>query len=658
MEFAELEQSIVMKTAEAFYENLSCLIYVDHHTQKYSMIKGDRVWEHSLEKKGSLSKLFFQLFTNIGDDNTTENSKYKKFRDEKFFEKENYYGYIEVVSEDRKIPYSLSLFQISDNEAVIMLQSEENVDAVNRIELDKIDAIQESYLFSMIVNLAEDSCINPNTTELSAARQDFLDIHYSDWRLMISNMFKESDRDVFLRMSSPEYIINTLEEQVSFELELQMMNIKGEFIWSKLTFTRMKDFSRENPRFVYTVQDYQKEMTRFLTQESIVKAVEQQNRELQELEKERTKFFSNMSHEIRTPINAILGMNEVIFRESGEENIRGYSKDIKSSGRFLLSIVNDILDYSKIKAGKMEIVPAEYELLDMVKEINLLMKSYMGEKKLDYVVKISEKLPRRLYGDEVRIKQVIVNLLTNAIKYTPEGKVVFEITPAKTESESFALAVKVSDTGIGIKEEELERLFLDYGRLDLEKNRKIEGTGLGMGIVTSLLNQMGSSLQVESRYGEGSVFSFVLPQKVVEVSMKKDTIEPQIDVKGKKVLLVDDNFINLNVAKILLGKLDLQVDAVDSGKKCLQALEEKAYDLVLLDHMMPEMDGVETLAEIRKKYKMPVIVMTANAGSGLRNEYQRMGFTDYLEKPIVPERLSLIMKTYLAGICTNGSLTE
>lgn len=465
---------------------------------------------------------------------------------------------------------------------------------------------------------------------------------------MIMNMFTENDRNVFLRMSSPEYIINTLEEQHSFDLELQMMNLEGNYIWCKLTFTRMKNFSRSNPRFVYTVRDYQKEMNRFFMQESIVKAVEAQNKELQELEKERTKFFSNMSHEIRTPLNAILGMNEVILREAKEESIRCYAKDVKNSGRFLLSIVNDILDYSKIKAGKMQIVPGEYNLLDMIKEINKLVKAYIGEKQLVYEVKVSEELPKRLYGDEVRITQIIVNLLTNAIKYTPEGKVLFEVMPAKTEEGHFALAVKVQDTGIGIKKEDLEQLFMEYGRLDLEKNYKIEGTGLGMGIVTSLLAQMESGLQVESVYGEGSTFSFLLPQKVVEIDEEEDVVDTCFDVSDKRILVVDDNVLNLNVAMNMLRTFNMKVDKADSGRKCLEAIENTEYDLILLDHLMPEMDGVETLRRIREKTQIPVIAMTANAETNARSEYVELGFTDYIEKPMVPEQINMILRTYLA----------
>lgn len=648
MEFQEKDKNIILQMAEALYKDLSGVIYVDNRTHSYTLIKGDSYWTRALGNKGELSKLFYQLFTKRDNDNTTENTKYKDFVDVTFFKKEKYSGNIEVVSEEKKKRYGVYLLKLSDSEAAILLRLKDGVDEVNQIELDKIDAIQENYLFSMIVNLAEDSCINPNTTEVSATRQDYLDFKYSDWRLMIMNMFMETDREVFLRMSSPEYIINTLEEQHSFDLELQMMNMEGNYIWCKLTFARMKNFSRSNPRFVYMVKDYQKEMNRFLNQESIVKAVEAQNKELQELEKERTKFFSNMSHEIRTPLNAILGMNEVILREATEDSIRCYAKDVKNSGRFLLSIVNDILDYSKIKAGKMQIVPAEYNLADMVKEINRLVKSYIGEKQLVYEVKISEELPKRLYGDEVRITQIIVNLLTNAIKYTPEGKVLFEIMPEKTEEGRFALAVKVQDTGIGIKKEELERLFTDYERLDVEKNRRIEGTGLGMGIVTSLLAQMESRLQVESVYGEGSTFSFVLPQKVVDIDKEDDVVETVIDVSDKRVLIVDDNRINLNVAANMLRTFNMKVDKADSGKKCLEAMEHTEYDMILLDHLMPEMDGVETLRRIREKADMPVIAMTANASSNARSEYVGMGFTDYIEKPMIPEQINMIMRTYLA----------
>lgn len=648
MKFEEIDKDIIMKTALALYKDLDGIIYVDNRAKKYKLLKGASFWENTLGEQGELSKLYFELFTKRSDEMTSENTEYRSFSNETFFETEKYYGNIEVVIDESKMRYGVSLVKISEHEAMLMLSSEEDVDEMNRIEMDKIDTIQEDYLFSMIVDLREDSCINPNTTELSAARQDYLDIRYSDWRLMISNMFMEADRKVFLRMSSPEYILNTLETQRSFDMELQMMNMQGQYIWSKLTFTRMKNFSRANPRFVYTVKDYQKEITRFLNQESIVKAVEEQNEKLRQAEKDRTKYFSNMSHEIRTPINAILGINEVILRESKEDTIRKYAKDVKNSGRFLLSIVNDILDYSKIKAGKMEIVPAEYNPADMIQEINTLVRSYIGEKPLAYEVKVSDELPQRLYGDEVRITQIIINLLTNAIKYTPEGRISLEVMADQTEEGEFALAVKVQDTGIGIKEEEMAQLFAEYGRLDLEKNRKIEGTGLGMSIVTSLLHQMDSKLCVESVYGEGSTFSFLLPQKIVEVTKEQEVVDTNFDISDKRILVVDDTPLNLNVAAILLKPYQMKVDKADSGKACLEAMEHTDYDLILLDHLMPEMDGVETLRRIREKSDVPVIAMTANVHSDARREYVSMGFTDYLEKPMIPEQLNMIMKTYLA----------
>lgn len=650
MESKEMDKKIVSQMAEAIYSNLSCVVYANNNTQSYTLIKGDEFWENSLGKEGKLSKLFYQLFTKRNNDATTENTRYKDFADVEFFKKESYCGNIEVSSKEKRMRYGVYLMKLSEDAAALFLNLEDGVCEANQMELDKIDAIQENYLFSMIVNLAEDSCINPNTTEVSATRQDYLDFKYSDWRLIIMNMFMETDREMFLRMSSPEYIVNTLEEEHSFDLELPMMNMEGQYIWCKLSFTRMKDFSRSNPRFVYTVRDYQKEMNRFLNQESIVKAVEQQNKELQELEQQQTKFFSNMSHEIRTPLNAIMGMNEVILREAKEESIRHYAKDVKNSGRFLLSLVNDILDYSKIRAGKMQIVPGEYNLADMIKEINTLVKSYIGEKPLEYQVRVSDELPKRLYGDEVRITQVIVNLLTNAIKYTPEGEVLFEVMPGKTEEGRFALAVKVQDTGIGIKKEELELLFTEYERLDVEKNRKIEGTGLGMGIVTSLLTQMESRLQVESVYGAGSTFSFLLPQKVVEVAQREEQVDTCFDVSDKRVLVVDDNIINLNVAVNILRPYNMKVDKEDSGQKCLEAMEHTEYDLILLDHLMPGMDGVETLHKIRERAQIPVIAMTANANPNARSEYVGMGFTDYIEKPMVPEQINMILRTYLAKL--------
>ena len=643
-----LSADMLHDVTEAVWKNLDSVILVDKKAETYLAVKLSPNWEKVLDAEGQLEHLFFVLFTTQADKNTTEGSNYSAFIDTKVFEKDNYQGIITLGGTDGVESYVLYIDQMQGDKAIITLRSTKGMDKAQKIELDKIDAIQEEFLFSMIVNLKDDSCINPNTTEISSNRQDYLDLKYSEWRLMICNMFRESDREIFLRMTSPEYVINTLEDQPKFEFELPMMNILGKFIWSKLTFTRMKSFTREKPKFVFTVKDVEKDMQRLLKQESIIEAVERQKEKLEQSNRERIKYFSSMSHEIRTPINAILGMNEVILREATEENIISYARDIKTSSKFLLSIINDILDYSKIEAGKMEIIPVEYNPWEMFEEIGTLIRSRISDKSIEYKVSIDEKLPMRLYGDKKRIEQVIINILTNAVKYTPEGSVSMKIE-VQDVSGKFNLKVSVTDTGIGIKAEDMDRMFGDYVRLDNQKNANIEGTGLGMSIVVSLLEQMGSHLEVESVYMEGSTFSFVLPQKVVEGEPAKSS--KYIQLPDKKILVVDDTSINLRVMKAMLGAYSIQVDFAENGKQCLDKLENNHYDLVFLDHMMPEMDGLETIKNIRARgaefAALPVIALTGMSDANSSELYHSAGFNDYLEKPITRERLENVIKTFL-----------
>ena len=512
----------------------------------------------------------------------------------------------------------------------------------------------------MMVNLANDSCVNPNTTEVNASRQDYMNIKYSDWRIMISNMFKDEDKVLFLRASSPENVINTLEMQNHFHIDLQMMNMQGEFIWCRLMFSRMKNFSRESPRFVYTVHDISEDIARLIRQEGLIQAIEEQNERLQEADKNKTKFFSNMSHEIRTPINAIMGMNEVILRDCRDEVIRGYAKDVKAASQYLLSLVNDILDYSKIEAGKMEIVPVEYNMKDLLGGVCNLVKPKLAEKSLEFELKVGEDVPSRLFGDEIRISQILTNLLTNAVKYTGQGKVSFWVEREADVNGQAAIKFTVKDTGIGIRQEDMEALFEEYGRLDLLKNRNKEGTGLGISIVQGLLSQMNSQLKVESVYGKGSTFSFVLLQKeVTELPVcgsasRKEIPEAKSDVpdiSGKRVLVVDDTVVNLHIFEALMAPYEVEVSCVNSGEKALVMMKNNTYHMIFLDHLMPGMDGIETLNELRKiddyYKKVPVIALTGNYSPTARAEYISLGFTDYMEKPVIPDCLDEMIHKYI-----------
>lgn len=378
--------------------------------------------------------------------------------------------------------------------------------------------------------------------------------------------------------------------------------------------------------------------------------------------KAKSDFLANMSHEIRTPINAVLGMNEMILRESKDDNIRDYSQSIQIAGKTLLSLINSILDFSKIEDGKMEIIPVKYDLSSMLHNLVNSNLERSKSKGLEFKVDIDENLPSVLYGDDVRITQVIMNLLTNAVKYTEKGYIKLSVRDAGRDVEGILLAVSVSDTGIGIKSEDREKLFESFERLDKERNRNIEGTGLGMSIVTRLLTMMGSKLSVESTYGEGSVFSFLLKQGIVDetpmgnygVRLSKSNeqkVERYLYAKGAKVLVVDDNEMNLKVAKNLMKRSGIIPDLALSGQEAIDKVKENKYDIILLDHMMPKMDGIETL-EILKKDKLLadntiVIALTANAVVGAKETYLNAGFNDYLSKPIDVIKLDELLKKYL-----------
>ena len=634
-------------------EKKKCLILVNNRTKQYECLESDEVFKTIIDERGSIDGLYNTLFLNNKNNGMEDKAGYKQFENLSVFQRDQYRANLSFVVNDKERMYELMQSRISDDEMAIFITEQSYLFDHSTIEKEKAYTIQEAYLFSMIVDLSDDSCINPNTTEVMSDRQDFMDIKYSDWRLMISNMFKEQDRILFLRASSPENIINTLETRSRFNIDLQMMNIQGDYIWSRLCFARMKNFSRENPRFLYTVYDISEDMNQLLRQEGITKAVEEQNEILQHLDQKKTQFFANMSHEFRAPINAIMGMSEVILCNSKESNIREYAGDIKNASKMLLHLVNDILDLSKIQAGKMEIVPVEYETEDLVRNVGNVIRLMVQDKSLAYEVNIAKDVPKRLFGDEIRIAQVLTNLLTNAVKYTDQGKVTLTLNAVKDLKGMDAIEYIVEDTGCGIKPEDMDKLFASYERVNLERNRRVEGTGLGMGIVTGLLEAMNSKLNVESQYGKGSRFSFVLAQNYVNTSPVSQNISSnkELELGDKLILVVDDVPLNLKVVEVLLKPFGANVELVNNGKDALEMMKQKKYDLILLDHMMPGMDGVETLKQAREisdYYKdAAIIAMTGNASVTARDEYLCMGFTDYLEKPILQDKMKEILRAYI-----------
>lgn len=375
------------------------------------------------------------------------------------------------------------------------------------------------------------------------------------------------------------------------------------------------------------------------------------------------KFLARMSHEIRTPINVVLGMDEMILRESKEQNVREYAMDIRTAGQSLLSLINDILDFSKIDSGKMEIVPVVYEISSMIHDlVNMTFQRAKG-KGLQLVVEVAPETPSCLYGDDVRIRQVLINILTNAVKYTEEGTVWLRVR-SRVGGEKVVLCFEVEDTGIGIKAEDLPKLAAEFERIEVDRNRHIEGTGLGMSITMQLLALMDSQLQIESEYGKGSKFYFELEQKIVDGTPIGDfeskvrqmaenfSYESSFFAPDAKLLVVDDNAVNRKVLRNLLKETQIQVSEADGGAECLRLVQENHYDLIFLDHMMPEMDGVETLHRMKALPEFPckdtpVVVLTANAITGAKEAYLKEGFDDFLSKPIVPDKLETMIRKML-----------
>ena len=388
----------------------------------------------------------------------------------------------------------------------------------------------------------------------------------------------------------------------------------------------------------------------------------------------KSDFLAQMSHEIRTPINAVIGMDEMILRETTDPDIRDYARDIKSASKTLLSLVNGVLDFSKIESGKMEIDPTDYRIEEMIDALVNMIEDRAEKKYLEFHLEIDGNIPRVLHGDDMRIEQVITNLLTNAVKYSEQGSVTLKMDCERIENGECTLYVEVRDTGIGIKKEDMGRLFESFQRLDERKNRNIEGTGLGMAIVQGILEMMDSKIEVQSDYGKGSTFSFRLKQGVVDPEPigeyrrhREEMVESDetrsLRVLNANVLVVDDNDMNLKVAKGLMKRLNLVPDTVNSGKKAIDMINNKHYDIILMDHMMPVLDGIETLKILRENRLVddstPVIALTANAIAGAREMYLNEGFSDYMSKPIIPKQLENILVQYLPeGSCMFVDLSE
>ena len=424
-----------------------------------------------------------------------------------------------------------------------------------------------------------------------------------------------------------------------FIATLYYLGYRNEKIYSK----RMEEMKIEEQR-----QEYE---TKVLKLEK--DAADQAN-------KAKSNFLANMSHEIRTPMNAILGMDEMILRETDNPKLIKYAKNIQSAGKTLLSIINDILDLSKIESGRMELVPVEYDFSSVLNDIVNMTMTRAEEKGLKYEINVDPEIPSVMRGDEIRIRQIILNIVNNAIKYTEKGSVTVDICFKYDDSR---LVVKVSDTGIGIREEDMDKLFSSFQRLDETRNRNVEGTGLGLNMTRQLAEMMGGSISVESHYGKGSVFTVDMVQELVDdapigdyterlkkAHKQKEDFRPGLVAPNAKVLIVDDNEMNLEVITELMFDTKIRTSVALSGSECIEMIRKDRFDVILLDQMMPGMSGTQTLEIIRKEHladDTPVVALTADAIIGARDTYIREGFSDYLSKPVMYADLENILMKYI-----------
>ncbi|MCR5673773.1 MAG: response regulator [Lachnospiraceae bacterium] len=417
--------------------------------------------------------------------------------------------------------------------------------------------------------------------------------------------------------------------------------------------------------FKYQTHSYEKQAKALRENDEVLRRLNEElaeaNARLESASAAKSTFLANMSHEIRTPINAVLGMDEMILRECKDKQILEYANDIDSAGHQLLSLVNDILDFSKIESGKMELHPVEYELFSIMNDCYNMIFTRAKRKDLEFRIENNPETPAFLFGDEVRIRQIIMNLLTNAVKYTKDGSVTLRFDHVKTDEKRIELIISVKDTGIGISEENKKYLFDSFKRIDERSNRNIEGSGLGLSITKKFTEMMGGTIEVESVLYEGSTFTVTIPQKMTENGVvgnfyerlnKRSENSSDEEGKSKKkeaggtfrapharVLIVDDVKMNLNVVRLLLKNTQIQVDLASSGEECLKYTVLKSYDLILMDHMMPIMDGIEALHKVREQADglnadTPVVALTANALVGAQEMYLAEGFAAYISKPV------------------------
>lgn len=515
----------------------------------------------------------------------------------------------------------------------------------------------------LIGNRGKIKAISQNAQKILDIKDDELDQNIS------SLLFKDERNDAF-----NELILNAIYEKNQVKNAIQEYYSKGELYILAVTASCVES---ENENYILLIFNDITELYELKDAREALKKIQNMNKELVIAKEEADKanlaksnFLSNMSHEIRTPLNAVLGMNEMILRECDDSQILSYSKSIQDSGKTLLSLINDILDFSKIESGKMNIVPVEYDLGNILRELYQMILFRAQNKSLEVSFEVEDKTtPAQLFGDEVRVKQIITNILTNAVKYTQSGGVYLKVSYKQTEdsTDHMILVISVKDTGIGIKEEDIHKLFKEFERIEEKRNRNIEGTGLGMSITLALLHRMNGSISVNSEYGKGSEFIIEIPQKIVgEKKMEHWSVEledsGQEAIKNEemilapdaKILVVDDNPMNRMVFQNLLKRTEMKVTTAESGFQCLEIAKSEKFDMIFMDHMMPDMDGIETLNRLKRSVEnenkdTPVIMLTANAIEGVREQYLNAGFHDYLSKPIESDQLEQMLCKYISN---------
>ena len=470
---------------------------------------------------------------------------------------------------------------------------------------------------------------------ISDSACEFLGITKNDTNVMIQDIF-DSDNE----------ILN--ENNTGKEYKCSLNNSICE-----LSIQKVMDNYGDTVGYVVIIYD--------LTEKNkMISELEKAKIEAENASKAKENFLANISHEIRTPLNVVLGMNEMLYNETDIKLIKEYSNNIDEAGKNLLNTINDVLDFSKIQSGKLDIVKSDYNLKETVTNITELLRKKFETKGLLLNIDINNDIPQTLIGDKMRIEQILLNLMDNSLKYTAAGKIKVEVNAQKIDKDNVNVIISVKDTGCGISKNDIDNLFTSFKRLEEDKNRVFEGTGLGLAITKKLIDAMGGKIEVESEVGVGSKFTIIIPH---EISTSKENIKEEsktevintneeLDIPNINILAVDDNKTNLLVFKGLLKKTNAKIDTTLKGSEAIELFKSNNYDIVFLDHMMPEMDGIEVLKKIRelekdKEKKTPVIVLTANAMEGSKEEYLAYGFNDYLSKPVNGAALKSTLKKYL-----------